>query len=68
MTVINNNSQWKNHTETQESINKIQGQDVGTIRSLKVTVSADNEQVYMVEMENSLHTSLILTNWATNRR
>ena len=52
MTVINNNSQWKNHTETQESINKIQGQDVGTIRSLKVTVSADNEQVYMVEMEN----------------
>ena len=38
--VIKNTAHWKNHTESKEAIDEINGQDVGEIRSWKFTVAA----------------------------
>ena len=65
---INKKYHWPDHTKTQEKIDKMIGKDMGTTREKKGSVSAENEQVYMVAHEYSLHTSLMLTNWATTRR
>ena len=65
MTIINKNDYWSKHTQSQEAIDEMQIQYVGIVRAQQGTVSADNEQFYMVATSNSLHTFLIIKNWAT---
>ena len=68
MTIINKNDYWSKHTQSQEAIDEMQIQYVGIVRAQQGTVSADNEQFYMVATSNSLHTFLIIKNWATTRK
>ena len=44
-TVINKKAHWPKHTEAQEVIDEMKGQDVGTIRAQEGNSAADNEQV-----------------------
>ena len=53
---MNKNAHWPNHIEAQEEIDDLKGQYMGTINACKGTVSAGYEQVYMIELVDSLHT------------
>ena len=48
----------------------MEGKEVGTIRTRKVEYVGESgkEEIYMVDLADSLHTSLMISNWGTTRR
>ena len=55
-TVVKKMAHQPQPLEAQEAVNNIKGQHVVTARARKWTVAAENERVYMVALDYSLHT------------
>lgn len=68
--VIKKKRAWPKHTQAEDAIQEMVGKDVGTIRVRRgrYKTSFGEEQIYLVALADSLHTSLMLSNWATTRR
>ena len=69
-TVIKKHAHWPKFTKAAEAVDEMQGKEVGTIRVRKgeYTVNGECHKLHMVALADSLHTSLMVTNWSTTLR
>lgn len=69
-TVIKKKAHWPQFSKAQEAVEHMSGKEVGTIQVRRGQYKALSglEEVYLVALADSLHTSLMLTNWATTLR
>ena len=69
-TVIKKDAHWPKYTKAQEAIDEMQGEDVGTIqvRRGEYTIGNETHLLHTVALADSLHTSLMVTNWGTTLR
>lgn len=66
-TVIKKHAHWPKYTKAKEAVAEMQGRDVGSIRVRKgeYTMNGESQTLHMVALADSLHNSLMITNWAT---
>ena len=69
-TVIKKHAHWPKYTKAQEAVDEMHGKEVGTIRVRKgeYTCNGECHKLHMVALADSLHTSLMVTNWSTTLR
>ena len=69
-TVIKKHAHWPKYTRAAEAVAEMQGKDVGTIRVRRgfFRFNGEDHRVDMVALADSLHTSLMVTNWSTTIR
>ena len=68
--MIKKKKAWPKYTKADDAMQEMIGKDVGTIRVRKGQYknSCGEESLYLVALEDSLHTLLMISNWVTTRR
>jgi hypothetical protein len=69
-TMIKKKRFWPKYTKAIDAVNKMDGKDVRTIKVRNGTYMGGEgrESIALVALADSLHISLMLTNWSTTRR
>jgi len=67
---IKKHAHWPKYTKAQEAVEEMQGKHVGVVRVRRGTYQSGSgeEEIYLVAMADSKHTSLMLSNWGTTER
>jgi len=69
-TVIKKKAHWPKYTKAADAVDHMAGKDVGQVRVRNGTYKGGegSSPISLVALADSLHTSLMLTNWSTTRR
>ena len=69
-TVIKKKAYWPKYTKAVDAVNHMAGKEVGTVkvRNGKYKGGEGSSPISLVALADSLHTSLMLTNWSTTRK
>ena len=69
-TVVKKHRYWPKYTKAKEAIAEMQGKEVGTIRVRRgeYKLHGESHTLHLVALADSLHTSLMITNWSTTLR
>lgn len=66
--VIKKKKGWPKYTRTEEVLQEIHGEEVGTVIVRKGKIVNDVCPFYLAAQADSKHTSIMLSSWATTRR
>ena len=69
-TVIKKHAHWPKYTKAAEAVLEMQGKEVGSIKVRRgfYLNNGESHKLHMVALADSLHTSLMVTNWSTTLR